>query len=274
MFSDLYKTKLNLLNKLIRRKFNFTGALSPWNEGTVSLSMGSDVIKKENISELAELIRPLSDVKINDIDVGGGYLDLHFTNWNNGMDLWKQVQWVLDKGDISGSSSSKVGSTATSAASKASASKASTKAASKSTITSSASSGASSAAAANGGGALSGSGADVLTGKVGPATTNLRTHLWSFIKAPFSKFLIGTTAGYFGVKAAFGIVDAARKSADIASSMVEQSRSLEFGGTIGAGFKSQAAATERKRALQQSQKSPMSGRRNMTKEAENYAAQV
>lgn len=59
---------------------------------------------------------------------------------------------------------------------------------------------------------------------------------------------------------------------DYASAQAEHMRALEFGGTLGAGFRSQSAATERQRAVQMLQRTHLGGRRGLGTEAATYAA--
>jgi hypothetical protein len=57
-----------------------------------------------------------------------------------------------------------------------------------------------------------------------------------------------------------------------ANSTAEHIRALEFGGTLGAGFKTNAAATERQRAVQALQRTHLAGRGALGSEALNYSA--
>jgi hypothetical protein len=67
---------------------------------------------------------------------------------------------------------------------------------------------------------------------------------------------------------------AAVSALDYSAAQYEQIRALEFGGTLGAGYKTQEAATERQRAVQALQRTHLAGRRSLGMEAMNYHALV
>lgn len=67
---------------------------------------------------------------------------------------------------------------------------------------------------------------------------------------------------------------AAADAFDKASQTAEHIRALEFGGTLGAGYMSQEAATERQRGVSANNRSEHGGRRGLMLEAQNYAALV
>lgn len=68
----------------------------------------------------------------------------------------------------------------------------------------------------------------------------------------------------FAFKAATGLADAMDSAA-------ESLRSLEFGGYLGAGYQTSAAATDRQRAIQEIQRSHTNGRRVIGNEANMYS---
>lgn len=70
-----------------------------------------------------------------------------------------------------------------------------------------------------------------------------------------------TTLAFKGAIASLNYMDSA----------IQHSRNLEFGGDMGPGFLSSAAATERQRAVQELQRTPMNGRRFMGREASLYS---
>ena len=78
------------------------------------------------------------------------------------------------------------------------------------------------------------------------------------------------TLAYTSVRLAELSFKAAVGAMDYANAKVQQIRSLEFGGTLGAGFQTQEAATERQRAVQMLQRTHLGGRRGLGTEASNY----
>ncbi len=94
----------------------------------------------------------------------------------------------------------------------------------------------------------------------------------SVFTSPLLGFLVGATAGYMGVRLGGSVVDKIWAGAKKAESVREHMRSLDFGGTLSAGYYTQSAATERQRADQALSMSDKGGRRNLGKEADLYAA--
>lgn len=58
---------------------------------------------------------------------------------------------------------------------------------------------------------------------------------------------------------------------DYVDAEIQHMRALEFGGTLGPGFRAGAAATERQRAMQALQRTPLAGRRFLGQEASMYS---
>ena len=82
--------------------------------------------------------------------------------------------------------------------------------------------------------------------------------------------LLGTTIGRtFSMAFKAGVA-----ALEYAQGRGEQIRALEFGGTLGAGFRTQSAATERQRAVQAINRTHLSGRRALGHEAVNYHALI
>lgn len=73
-----------------------------------------------------------------------------------------------------------------------------------------------------------------------------------------------TGLAFKGAVAAINYVDAE----------IEHMRALELGGTLGPGFRSGAAATERQRAIQALQRTPLAGRRFLGQEASMYSTLI
>ena len=61
---------------------------------------------------------------------------------------------------------------------------------------------------------------------------------------------------------------------DYVAAQTEHVRSLEFGGSLSAGFRSGAAATERQRCVKELQRTPLAGRRFMGQEANLYSSLI
>lgn len=84
----------------------------------------------------------------------------------------------------------------------------------------------------------------------------------------------GITLGYAAGRGAEFLFKTAVNAVESITAIAEHARALEFGGTLGAGYQTQEAATERQRALKMIQRNHLSGRRALGLEAQNYSALV
>jgi hypothetical protein len=96
------------------------------------------------------------------------------------------------------------------------------------------------------------------------------SRLGSFITPIATGWFVGSAIG----RAAELSFKAGMSAIQYAAAKAEQLRSLEFGGTLGAGYRTQSAATERQRAMQALQRNHMGGRRALGTEAQQYAALI
>lgn len=83
-------------------------------------------------------------------------------------------------------------------------------------------------------------------------------------------YIVGSMAAR-GAELAF---KAARGAVEFASAKVEQARALEFGGTMGDGFKTNAAVQERQRAMEFLKRTHIPGRRGLGDEGAEYSQVV
>lgn len=85
---------------------------------------------------------------------------------------------------------------------------------------------------------------------------------------------LGVTLGSGAAHAMGMAFKGALASIDYANAAIEHMKALEFGGTLGPGFRTGAAVTERQRAVQELQRIPLSGRRFLGDEASIYAGLI
>ena len=91
---------------------------------------------------------------------------------------------------------------------------------------------------------------------------------------PLLGIALPIVAGYAGGKIAGMAFRAGADALDKTNATAEHIRALEFGGTLGTGYMSQEAATERQRGVSANNRTHLGSRKGLTLEAQNYAALV
>ncbi len=98
-----------------------------------------------------------------------------------------------------------------------------------------------------------------------------KTATISRIGAAALPLIAGITIGGIAADLSTLAFKGAVASLNYMDTLIQHTRNLEFGGSLGPGFTSGAAATERQRAVQELQRTPMAGRRFMGREANIYS---